>query len=105
MEKVANGRLVLTNREHTIALKPLESGLMGTLLRYPQRALERNMQTRNLSDEQWCVLDLLMRARQKGVRRLNRQEALNSSQIPQGAAVKLTWAALTMPKDLMIWQP
>ena len=35
MNKVAIGRLVLTNREHIIALEPLEKGLMGTLLRYP----------------------------------------------------------------------
>jgi len=26
---------VLTNREHIIALDPLDKGLMGTLLRYP----------------------------------------------------------------------
>jgi DNA end-binding protein Ku len=35
MDKVAIGRLVLTNREHIIALTPLDKGLMGTLLRYP----------------------------------------------------------------------
>ncbi|QND74817.1 Ku protein [Tardiphaga robiniae] len=35
MGKVAIGRLVLTNREHIIALEPLKNGLMGTLLRYP----------------------------------------------------------------------
>jgi DNA end-binding protein Ku len=35
MNKVAIGRLVLTNREHIIALEPLDKGLMGTLLRYP----------------------------------------------------------------------
>jgi DNA end-binding protein Ku len=35
MDKVAIGRLVLTNREHIIALEPLEKGLVGTLLRYP----------------------------------------------------------------------
>jgi len=35
MNKVAIGRVVLTNREHIIALVPLEKGLMGTLLRYP----------------------------------------------------------------------
>ncbi|WP_407184259.1 Ku protein [Bradyrhizobium centrosematis] len=35
MDKVAIGRVVLTNREHIIALEPLASGLMGTLLRYP----------------------------------------------------------------------
>ena len=35
MNKVAIGRVVLTNREHIIALEPLGQGLMGTLLRYP----------------------------------------------------------------------
>ena len=33
--KVAIGRLVLTTREHMIALEPRGKGLMGTLLRYP----------------------------------------------------------------------
>lgn len=35
MDKVALGRVVLTNREHVIALEPMDKGLMGTLLRYP----------------------------------------------------------------------
>ena len=35
MNKVAIGRLVLTNREHIIALEALDKGLVGTLLRYP----------------------------------------------------------------------
>jgi len=35
MNKVAIGRLVLTNREHIIALEPMKKGLMGLLLRYP----------------------------------------------------------------------
>jgi DNA end-binding protein Ku len=35
MNMVAIGRVVLTNREHIIALEPLSKGLMGTLLRYP----------------------------------------------------------------------
>ncbi len=35
MDMVAIGRVVLTNREHIIALEPLGHGLMGTLLRYP----------------------------------------------------------------------
>ena len=35
MDKVAIGRVVLTSREHIIALEPLEKGLVGTLLRYP----------------------------------------------------------------------
>lgn len=35
MDMVAIGRLVLTSREHIVALEPLKNGLMGTLLRYP----------------------------------------------------------------------
>jgi DNA end-binding protein Ku len=35
MDKVAIGRVVLINREHFIALEPLDKGLMGALLRYP----------------------------------------------------------------------
>ena len=35
MKMTALGRIVLTNREHIIALEPLEKGLMGTLLRFP----------------------------------------------------------------------
>jgi DNA end-binding protein Ku len=34
-DKVAIGRVVLTNREHIIALEPMDKGLVGTLLRYP----------------------------------------------------------------------
>ena len=35
LDKVALGRVVLTNREHIIALEARENGLMGMLLRYP----------------------------------------------------------------------
>jgi len=35
MKVVAIGRLVLTSREHVIALTPRGKGLMGTLLRFP----------------------------------------------------------------------
>jgi Ku protein len=34
-DKVALGRIVLTNREHVIKLEPLGKGLLGTTLRYP----------------------------------------------------------------------
>jgi DNA end-binding protein Ku len=34
-ETIRIGRVVLTNREHIIALEPMDKGLMGTLLRYP----------------------------------------------------------------------
>src|SRR5215204_6222217 len=35
MNMVALGRVVLTSREHVIAIEPRDKGLMGTLLRYP----------------------------------------------------------------------
>jgi DNA end-binding protein Ku len=35
LDQVAIGRVVLTNREHVIALEAREKGLMGMLLRYP----------------------------------------------------------------------
>src|SRR3954467_11357012 len=35
MDMVAIGTIVLTSREHIIALEPHDKGLMGTLLRYP----------------------------------------------------------------------
>ena len=35
MDKVAIGRVVLTSREHVIALEARDKGLMGMLLRYP----------------------------------------------------------------------
>ena len=42
MNMVAIGRVVLTNREHIIALEPLEKGLMGTLSRYPYEVRAEN---------------------------------------------------------------
>ena len=42
LNKVAIGRVVLTNREHIIALEPLGKGLMGTLLRYPYEVRGEN---------------------------------------------------------------
>lgn len=56
-----------------------------------------------LSDVQWCVLDLLMRAREKGVNRLNRMELLKSSTLPDKVKMQLTFAALVMPKRLVEW--
>ena len=46
MDKVAIGRVVLTNREHIIALEPLENGLVGTLLRYPVRSASEQVKLR-----------------------------------------------------------
>jgi hypothetical protein len=57
----------------------------------------------DLSDEQWCLLDLLHHASEKGSPVIHRSELLQSADIPQMAAVKLTWAALTMPDGLVQW--
>ena len=38
MDRVALGRVVLTSREHVIALEARDKGLMGMLLRYPYEA-------------------------------------------------------------------
>jgi hypothetical protein len=56
-----------------------------------------------LSDEQWCLLDLLMRAREKGLNSVSRIELLHSA-LPQEVAIKLVWAALTLPKELLEWE-
>ena len=42
MNMVAIGRVVLTSREHVIALEARGKGLMGTLLRYPYEVRDEN---------------------------------------------------------------
>src|SRR6516164_6712522 len=42
MKMVAIGRVVLTSREHVIAIEPRGKGLMGTLLRYPYEVRDQN---------------------------------------------------------------
>jgi DNA end-binding protein Ku len=42
MKMVAIGRVVLTSREHVIAMEPRGKGLMGTLLRYPYEVRNEN---------------------------------------------------------------
>lgn len=54
-----------------------------------------------LSDEQWCFLDLLMRAKECGIDRISRMELLASPTLPMDAKMRLTWAALVMPIDLV----
>jgi Ku protein len=41
-DKVALARIVLSNREHVIALKPLGKGMLGTTLRYPYELRDEN---------------------------------------------------------------
>src|SRR5205809_5146607 len=50
MDKVAIGRVVLTNREHIIALEALDKGLMGTLLRYPYEVRSENEYFEDIQD-------------------------------------------------------
>lgn len=57
----------------------------------------------NLSDEQWVILLLLMRARQKGQPYVTRQELMNSP-VPQDVMLRLTFAALTIPDELVEWR-
>lgn len=47
-----------------------------------------------LTDAQWCFLDLLMQAKKRGVTRVHRLEILSSQSIPKEAAMKLVWAGL-----------
>jgi DNA end-binding protein Ku len=41
-DRVALARIVLTNREHIIAIEPLGKGLLGTTLRYPYELRDEN---------------------------------------------------------------
>jgi hypothetical protein len=55
----------------------------------------------DLTDSQWCALDLLARAKAKGADRDNRLELLHRSPLPDGAKVKIVFALLTMPAELV----
>lgn len=57
-----------------------------------------------LTDEQWCMLDLLMRARQKGVPAISRREILESD-LPAGVRVRIVFQALLIPLELMEEKP
>jgi non-homologous end joining protein Ku len=51
MDKVAIARVVLTNREHIIALEARGKGLVGMLLRYPKDRVFRPTQPRKVRIE------------------------------------------------------
>jgi len=51
MGKVAIGRVVLIDRDHIIALEPLEKGLVGTLLRYPHEVRSEPEYVDDIQDE------------------------------------------------------
>jgi DNA end-binding protein Ku len=48
-DQVALGRIVLTNREHVIKLKPLGKGLLGTTLRYPYQLRDEKPYFKDIS--------------------------------------------------------
>ncbi|WP_439605493.1 hypothetical protein [Shinella sp.] len=54
-----------------------------------------------LTDAQICMLDLLARAHVRGVAAINRHELLGSDALPAVGRVRLVFAALTMPADLI----
>jgi DNA end-binding protein Ku len=50
LDKVALGRVVLTNREHVIALEARDKGLMGMLLRYPYEVRDQTEYFEDIED-------------------------------------------------------
>ncbi|WP_247485460.1 Ku protein [Bradyrhizobium sp. 193] len=58
MDKVAIGRLVLTNREHIIALEPLDKGLMGRCYgTLTKCGIRRNISTRSRTSKARHIVD------------------------------------------------
>ena len=64
MNMVAIGRVVLTSREHVIALEPRGKGLMGTLLRYPYEVRDEN----EYFDDIEAALKELIEKKSKGIK-------------------------------------
>ncbi len=57
----------------------------------------------NLTDVQWCFLDLLVRAKQKGVNRVSRTELLYSPGLPDDVKVRLVFGGVLIADgDLVI---
>ncbi|WP_267550290.1 hypothetical protein [Rhizobium rhizogenes] len=55
-----------------------------------------------LPDVQWCVLDILMRAKQKGIIKVNRHEMLYSEGLPAAIRAQLVFNALLMSNGELI---
>ena len=55
----------------------------------------------DLTDIQWCALDILLRAKQKGCAIVSRKELLHASALPDAVKVKLVFAMLVMPDGLV----
>jgi DNA end-binding protein Ku len=70
-DKVAIARVVLTNREHIIALEARDKGLVGMLLRYPYEIPDENEYFDDIQDVKVTkdMLDLAKPHRRVQVRR------------------------------------
>lgn len=55
----------------------------------------------DLTDIQWCVIDLLIMARIRGLAKVSRLEMLGAQSIPLQLRLRLVFAALTMPSHLV----
>lgn len=55
----------------------------------------------DLTDIQWCFLDLLARAKAKGAPRVNRSELLYTDALPANMRAGLVFAGLTMSRELV----
>ncbi|KQV83286.1 hypothetical protein [Rhizobium sp. Root1220] len=55
-----------------------------------------------LNDVEWCVLDLLLRSKRKGVSRVNRMELMRTDAIPDGVKIKLVFTALLMANGPLV---
>lgn len=55
----------------------------------------------DLTDVEWCFLDLLARASEKGMPRVSRKEILYSANLPDRVRVQFVFAALTMSRELI----
>jgi hypothetical protein len=88
LDKVALARVVLTNREHVIALEAREKGLMGMLLRYPYAVRDASEYFDDIQDVK-ITKDMLLRgasssrspgiSNQKGLRITTRSRWPNCS--------------------------
>lgn len=63
------------------------------------------MTQHDLTDAQWCFLDLLMRAKDKGVDRINRQELLRADYLPLHLRMKVVWAGLELASTELVNMP
>jgi hypothetical protein len=55
----------------------------------------------DLSDSQWCFLDILVRARRRGITRVHRHEILNSG-LPDTAKVQLVFGGLLIANSDLV---